>query len=221
METNRYNNGRIYKIVCGDLTYIGSTCQSLCKRLAKHKKDFKSWSDGKRTYTTSYKLFQAGTPQIYLIEAIKCENKEELLKRERFHIESIECVNKIVPGRTREEYKLDCCQKYKDTNHKYYEKIKDTKRKEYNELNKDKIILYKKEYYETNKEQLNSKGRVYYEQNKDAHKMIMREWREQNKETIKMNNAKKYTCECGSELCLNKKKRHKLTNKHINYINSN
>jgi hypothetical protein len=102
---NRYNNGRIYKLVCGDLNYIGSTCQPLCKRLAKHRIDYNLHKNDKtKKYMSSFKLFDLGNPNIILIESCKCNNKEELLRRERHHIENSNCVNMKCPTRTYEEY---------------------------------------------------------------------------------------------------------------------
>ena len=57
-ETNRYNNGKIYKLVSNhtDKIYIGSTCKErLCQRLAKHKSNYKQWiKDNNNGYISSY-----------------------------------------------------------------------------------------------------------------------------------------------------------------------
>jgi hypothetical protein len=91
------------------LIYIGSTCQSLAIRKAGHKRNYKSWKIGKRTFTTSFKLFEddKDNVDIVLIENVNCNNKEELHKRERFYIETINCVNKIIVGRTSKEWRED------------------------------------------------------------------------------------------------------------------
>ena len=76
-----YLNGKIYKIVCNEtnLTYYGSTVQTLKKRLSQHKenKNIKKYTTNKMT-----------NPEIYLIEAYPC-------------------VNRIVPTRTTKEYYQD------------------------------------------------------------------------------------------------------------------
>ena len=43
--------------------------------------------------------------KIELVENFPCNSKEELTKREGFYIQSNDCVNKHIAGRTKEEYK--------------------------------------------------------------------------------------------------------------------
>ena len=104
---NRYANGRIYKIVCGDLTYIGSTCQELSQRMVDHRKGYTKWKNNPTKYDniSSSRLFEAGKPEIFLIEDCPCTKKEHLLARERHYIETVDCVNINIPGRTQMEYR--------------------------------------------------------------------------------------------------------------------
>jgi len=90
-----YQKGKIYKLVSDhtDEIYIGSTIQSLCKRLSGHKRDFKR----ETLRCMSKKLIELGDVKIILIENIPCDSKEELLKRERHYIETMDCVNKMIP----------------------------------------------------------------------------------------------------------------------------
>jgi hypothetical protein len=54
-----YQNGKIYKIVSGDLIYIGSTCEpTLARRLAKHKINYKSYLNCKYHFTTSFNVIR-------------------------------------------------------------------------------------------------------------------------------------------------------------------
>ena len=96
IKMTNYLNGKIYKIVCNEtnLTYYGSTVQTLKKRLSQHKenKNIKKYTTNKMT-----------NPEIYLIEAYPCNTKEKLWKRERHYIQTNECVNRIVPTRTTKE----------------------------------------------------------------------------------------------------------------------
>ena len=104
----QYNRGKIYKLVCNEtgLVYIGSTCEKLlCQRLSKHVCDYKRWKDGKYGYTTSYKTIDNGDYYIELIETVPCSGFDELSKKERHYIESVKCVNKVMPGRTVQECK--------------------------------------------------------------------------------------------------------------------
>ena len=49
---NRYENGKIYKIVDTGYNkcYVGSTCESLSQRMARHRKDYARYL--KETYPT-------------------------------------------------------------------------------------------------------------------------------------------------------------------------
>ena len=103
-------NGKIYKNICNEtnLCYYGSTCETLlCKRIAKHRNNYKRFTQGKLSgFCNSFKILQNGNYNIVLVKQIYCENMKELLDHERFFIENYECVNKNIPNRTKEEYKL-------------------------------------------------------------------------------------------------------------------
>ena len=137
-----YKNGKIYKLVCDEtnLTYIGSTTQSLSKRFNEHKSDKKK----NRLKTISNMI----EPKIYLIEDYPCERKEQLNMRERYFIENMECINKNIPCRTFKEHYLDNKEKIcKKTNEYYWnnkEKHNELTRKNY-EKNKEKISERQKE----------------------------------------------------------------------------
>ena len=122
-----YANGKIYRIVCNTTgkQYIGSTTRPLSERLNGHKKDLNKHLKGNRKGCTSFEIINGGNYSIILIENVECKSKEELLSRERYYIESMSCVNKIIPLRTNAEYVSD---------------------------NKEKIKIYHKNHYEENKE---------------------------------------------------------------------
>jgi hypothetical protein len=84
--------GKVYKIVCGDLVYIGRTNGPLDKRLKGHKND---WKAGKEW--GAYKLFEVGEPHIELLEEIEYEDHSwKLHFLERDYIRACpECVNKF------------------------------------------------------------------------------------------------------------------------------
>ena len=128
-----YQNGKIYKIISHNSDqdiYVGSTTQMLCKRLTGHVTNFK-----KNGPVSSKNVLRHGNYQILLIENYPCNTKEELTAREAYYVRQFNCVNKNVPGRTREEWYED----NKDKIAKYYED------------NKDKISERHKKYYEANK----------------------------------------------------------------------
>jgi len=86
--------------------------------------------NGKRNYVTSFVITKFDDCVIIWVENWPCNNKHELLARERHWIENNDCVNKVIPTRTH---------------------------KEYYEMNKDKITQKMKDYKEANKEKLNTK----------------------------------------------------------------
>jgi hypothetical protein len=189
-----YQKSKIYKIVCDvtNLTYYGSTIQPLSKRMGEHR--------AKRNVCSTKDMIE---PKIYLVEEFPCDNKEQLLQRERYYIENNICCNKQVPLRSNKEYYED----NKDKIAEYYLDNKDKKKeyqKEYREANKDKIVEYKKEYYEANKDKIAERDKEY---------------REANKDKISERRKIKIKCECGSEVRKSDIQRHKRTIKHINYIN--
>ena len=97
-----YLNAKIYRIIdnSNGQQYFGSTKVGLSQRMAQHNYSFKRWKRGKTNYTSSYKILENGDYNIILVEEFPCENKEQLRRRERFHIESNLCVNIRKPLQT-------------------------------------------------------------------------------------------------------------------------
>ena len=121
-----YNNGKIYKIesICeheeGEV-YIGSTSKEyLSQRMEYHKRDYNNYKKGLTSKTmTSFKLYDKygiDNCRIILIELVDADSKEELLMREAYYIRNIKCVNKMIPLRTKQEYRNE----NKEKIHKYY-----------------------------------------------------------------------------------------------------
>ncbi len=130
---NRYNNAKIYKLIdnINGNIYIGSTCElSLAKRLAKHIDNFKCYKKGKSHFVTSFNILENNNYSIILLEEYPCNSKDQLLARERYHIENTECINKSIPTRTSKEW--------------YYN-------------NKEKMNIYHSQYREQNKDKINEK----------------------------------------------------------------
>ena len=138
-----YKEGKIHKITCNvtRLTYYGSTVNSLSRRMVQHWSDFKK---NRGNSCNSKLVLAAGNYDYCLVEKFPCDDKSELHRRERFYIESNECCNRQVPGRTPKEYHVD-----------NREKILKQK-KEYRDVpvHKEKMVEYKKRYYEENKKKL-------------------------------------------------------------------
>jgi hypothetical protein len=164
-----YENSKIYKIVdnTNGNIYIGSTTEpTLARRLQKHKSHYNQYINGNRNFITSFNIIQNGDYDIILVE--KCNNitsKDELHARERYFIENNNCVNKIIPGRSIQQYKLankDKIVEYHKEYKKLHRDIISEKSKEYNNKNKETIATRKKEYYELNKQ----KYKEYYKNKK-------------------------------------------------------
>lgn len=103
-----YKNGKIYKLVCNitGLIYIGSTTVSLSTRKAGHSQSYKRFIEGKgKNHGSSTEIIKGGNYSIILIEEYPCETKEQLLYRERYYIDTIQCVNIVNPIISREEAK--------------------------------------------------------------------------------------------------------------------
>ena len=151
-----YANGRIYKIepICEhdeNEVYYGSTCQLLCKRMDKHRTDYKSWLNKKRDKTSSYDLFEkygVENCKIYLVELYPCETKEELFAREGYYIKNNKCINRYVAGNQLA------------VGIKEYHQI-------YRNQHKDENIEYSKIYRENNKQKLKDKRTIYVAKNID------------------------------------------------------
>ena len=135
-----YQRGKIYKIQCHKTgkQYIGSTtCRLLCQRLASHCESYLKHSTGterRGSYTTSFEILKGGDYSISLLQSYPCSCKDELLQRERHYIERMDCVNRNVPGRTKQEYKRDKCAETRKKNEEYLQtagaKAKQKKSKE-------------------------------------------------------------------------------------------
>ena len=109
--------------------------------MARHRSDLKSYKRGKkRLLCTSREIVKFDDAKIILIEMFPCGSKAELFARERYWIEILNCVNKIVPGRSDKEYREDNKERISKN------------QKLYRERNIAKLSKYSKIYRKTNKE---------------------------------------------------------------------
>jgi hypothetical protein len=114
---NRYNNGKIYAIRSNqtDKVYIGSTCDTLPKRLYVHRNNKKRYEKGKYHYVTSYEMLEFDDAYIDLVEEFSCANKMQLERREGEIMRATEnTVNRNIAGRTKAEYYRDNIVKMKE-----------------------------------------------------------------------------------------------------------
>ncbi len=206
-----YQDSKIYKIVNydNDDVYIGSTIEpTLARRLAKHVRGYKCYLNGKGNYVTSYKIIKTGNYDIQLIELYPCNSKMELHAREGYWIKRMDCVNKVVPGRTMKEYYEDNKELYSEKAKKYYEK------------HKDSIDEYQKSYRNNNKDIISEYQKKYRKRNKGSIAEYHKEYQKNNKEAISEKRNKKEQCICGSRYTLRNKAQHMKCKTHQSYVNS-
>lgn len=145
--------GRIYMLICNvtGLQYIGSTTDTLKRRLQYHEKDFKRFEKGLCSNVTSFDIIKNGNYYIELIEEVEIDTKQELYDIENIYIENIECVNRIkaplgLPA-------LVSMKIYRDKNR---DVLNEKKRQKY------KTTDYYKLRYQENKEDISKKAKEKY-----------------------------------------------------------
>ena len=194
-----YSNGKIYCIRnnISDDIYIGSTCQKLCQRLAKHKSQL---NNNKKKHRMLYdKMNELGKENFYieLLLDFPCENKDQLRAKEGEYIREMANLNHAVAGRNQKDW-------YEENKERILEHIKEYREenkelinervKRYVANNKDKILENKKQYYIKNKERMNKNNRENYYKNREYY---LNYWKE------------KVKCECGMEITKCNLTRHK------------
>jgi hypothetical protein len=161
-----YATGKIYKITSPytDMIYVGSTTQSLERRMNKHKSNYKN-----RTHSSKY-MFDSGDPQIELIEEYHCDSKKELLLREQYYMDLYkDCicnkVNAVFGDRKaynraymRSERGIEVKQQWRENNKQRINEYKKTRKENYGELEKKK----KKDDYEKNRERILLRKKQYH-----------------------------------------------------------
>jgi len=147
-----YQLGKIYRILCNNTgeQYVGATCQKkLCTRLAQHV--------SKKNDCSSKGIIERGNYEMLLIESYPCNSKDELHRRERHFIETLDnCVNNKRPIRTKEEKK--------EYNKEWYVENKTDileKQKKYNDENKEQKSEYDKNRYIENKVDILKQQKAY------------------------------------------------------------
>jgi len=153
-----YKDGKVYRLDCltTNKVYIGSTCyKNLSQRLSDHVSKFKRWKNGlKKNTITSFQIIEQGNYKISLIELFPCDSKDELTARESHYIRTIDCINKVIPDRTIEEYRPQ-----------YYEKNKEIikeRSKKYREEHQDKLKEYFKIYTQEHADKIKKRRSITF-----------------------------------------------------------
>ena len=198
-----YHKGKIYKILntIDNEIYVGSTCELLSRRMARHRYNMKSIP-----HLKLYKhMHELGVEHFYieLIEDCPCDRNEELVKREGEIIRSIGTLNKNGTINIKEnskgyqrqyhmQYYQDNLETRKEQKHRWYEQNK--------EQVKEQQQIRNKQYYEQNREQV-----------KEQQQIRNKQYYEKNREHIKNNLVE---CECGCVVNYRGLTKHKQSNKH-------
>ena len=229
----RYETGKIYQIVCnvtGEV-YIGSTRQDLQYRLNKHIND---------GTCSSKQIIERGDYTPSIIEDYPCRNENELLWRERYYYDTMECINVIRPIVTEEERILnrrvwyennkehvaEKCAQYREDNK---EKCKKDQKK-YQEDHAVKIKAYKKKWALDNAERIKKDKAKYRQDNAVMIAANYKTYVANNKEKVKLRRANSYQkrkanavpqiiiCGCGSTHQKRSTSEHEATKKHLKWV---
>jgi predicted GIY-YIG superfamily endonuclease len=204
-----YENGKIYILKCNDnYFYYGSTTVELKRRFWGHKHSSKIMSS--KVYK-HINLIGWENVTIELVESFKCNNREELRRKENeFILKEISnkfCLNTLrsytpldEKKQQEKERKVRTTIPRKKVVHEYYEKnkneIKARNKKNYN-INKELYIKKFKDYNKKNNERILIQRKIFYNENKDKllaekklirntekYKQYVKEYRNKNKERI-------------------------------------
>ena len=135
-----YSKAKIYQVknYIDDEIYVGSTCETLGKRMTKHRYNAKNGS------SLQPKIEEHGADKFYieLIENYPCADKQELLAREGHFIRERGTINKRIAGRSYKQWHEENKEEQAIKQKQYYEENKEviqTRNKAWDERNRDKI----------------------------------------------------------------------------------
>ena len=164
-----FTKGKIYKITndFNDEVYVGSTCNSIVKRMSSHK------SDHTREIKDNVPLYKLMNEigferfRIQLIEDFPCSDKYELRQREGFYIRQMGTLNMKVAGRTKQsedykELKKEYDKKYQEANKEHLREIHNN----YCQRNKEELKQYKSNWFQQNKERLTEQRKALSDEKK-------------------------------------------------------
>ena len=206
-----FKNGKIYCIrnwVDDDL-YVGSTTQSLSKRMQTHRGNM--YSEKCWNYRLYQKMRDIGKEHFYieLIEKYECDDIEELRKKEGEWIRKIGTLNQLVAGRTKQENYIENRDRIL------------AEQREYNKNRKEEIKEYNKKRREDKREELSEQQKVKYQNKKEHYKQKSSENYYNNKEAIREKMNAKCACECGVIYSYGNRLRHFNSKHHQNFLNNN
>jgi hypothetical protein len=191
-----------------DNIYIGSTLNTIKERMKNHRGDYNKYKLGTHRYMTSFKLLEYDDYYYEIIEELDINDKKELHKKEgEYQLNTNNCINKLIAGRTTKEYL--CIEENKEK--------RKQQRKIYEEINKETIKQQQKIYNENHREELKKKR----EENKEHNNNISKQYYNIIKDTLLEKRKEKMTCECGVTCRKADISTHYKSKKHINFCNNN
>jgi len=138
----KYENGKIYKIIDNTNSdiYVGSTCDKLSRRISNHRGSYNCYLNPniKQGYMRSFDILKNNDYKIILIEEYPCENKEQLLLREQYWIDKLDCINYNNPIQNKKKY-----------------------HKEYRKKNREQCNENSKRWTRNNRDKKNENNRLY------------------------------------------------------------
>jgi hypothetical protein len=169
-------------------------------------KDYRCYQNRKHTNVTSFKILEYGDAYIELLEEFPCGNKQQLLAREGHHIRSMECVNRCVAGRTKQQWRQDNKVEIAAYGKQRYQE------------NKEEHLALNKQYRQDNKVEILAKQKQYYQANKVEILAKQKQYNQANKVEIAAKRNAKIKCSCGGSYQHKDRARHLRTRKHTNYL---
>ena len=205
MSNNK--KGKVYKIIYignenVNITYIGSTFNTLRDRWRNHKSDSKK-KDHNLSIYQYFDKYGIDNFKMILIKEYEVIDRKHLEMYEQLWMNKISCINIK----------------------KAFQPLFKQQRKIYDIENKEYITERKKKYNYKNKEYIAEKTRKWYANNtekaleykKDYYINYKKEWYEKQKNE----KSKKITCECGSIIAKYSLNLHLKSKKHIQYKSLN
>jgi hypothetical protein len=161
MTDNKYTHGKIYKITdtAYNECYIGSTIETLSRRIAGHRCQHKHLLNKKKVRCVSvYTLFGKYVLEnckIELLELCPCNSLVELRQRGGYYVKTLGCVNTNIAGRTKREYVYENKDKPSEL------------RKQHGIEHKDQLGEHREQHYNENKDTIRQRRKQQYNENKD------------------------------------------------------
>jgi hypothetical protein len=178
-----YNNGKIYKLEPnyeydeGDIFIGSTTVRLLCQRMSIHRYEYKKWKEGllpKYRYFDIFDKYGIDNIKIVLLESVIAKNIDDLVFKECEYIKKMKCINKIIPYKTKINFRYNKVKTVSKDIIERNEKLKKEKLEKYvrlyREKNKEKIKQNNKKYRDKNKEKIKEKNKKYREEKKIKNK---------------------------------------------------